>query len=538
MQQYYHTDDILNTKITVTQDTADFINYMHDNYTYQKPTNGDNIECGDSPDFELFFNLNGRSRSRLGEDKIIYNTFFKNFDKGTYVELGAFDGKVESNTRFFDECLGWKGLLIEGNPKKYDALVKNRPKAHKISFAPSCNETGSTVTFSTAIFTNAGLKGFAKAYDEKDNLQVDVLCGPLAPVLETVFGDEKNVNFFSLDVEGAEKLVLDTIDFDKVQIDVMMIEVENSHCHKFQPCQVRDQVRAKMNAMGYTQYSDLVAASDVYVRPNSPFQIEEINDSDTTDASEKNSAKYFHDTYNYQVPTTNKTIECGESPDYASFFSLNQKYRSRFNEDSIIYKTFFKEAKSGTYIELGAFDGNTESNTRFFGECLGWKGLLIEGNPTKYDMLVRNRPNAHKMCFAPSCNETGSTVTFSTAVFTNAGLKGFAKAYDEKDNLQVNVSCGPLTPVLEHVFGNHVNFFSLDVEGAEMLVLNTIDFDKVQIDVLMIEVENSYCPKFGPCEVRDQIRAKMSALNYTKHSGLVRASDVYVHPKSPFQKRS
>jgi len=524
-----------------------FKNYMNDNYNYQKPTNGDNIECGDSPDFVQFFSLNRKSRSRLGEDEAIYNTFFKDSTKpGTYIEVGAYDGKEESNTRFFDECLGWKGLLIEGNPKKYNALIKNRPKAHKISFAPSCNETGSTVTFSTAVFTNAGLKGFAKAYDENDNLQVDVPCGPLTPVLEAVFGDEKHVNFFSLDVEGAEKLVLDTIDFDKVQIDIMMIEVVNSHCPKHQPCQVRDQVRAKMKALNYTKYSGLVDASDVYVHPKSPYQINDdtsnINNDNADgllkpEESEVTSEKYFYKTYSYQKPSNNNiTVECGQSPEYKSFFNLTSRERSRYEEDKIIYNTFFQNSKPGTYVELGAFDGKVESNTRFFDECLGWQGLLIEGNPRKFKNLLHNRPKAHKISFAPSCNVTGGTVIFSQSVFTNAGMKGFAKAYDKKEILHVNVPCGPLSPVLENVFQEeNINFFSLDVEGAEMLVLDTIDFNKVQIDVMMIEVGNTHCRKNKPCEVRDKVRAKMKELGYKQYKNIVSASDVYVHPNSPFQ---
>jgi hypothetical protein len=47
-------------------------------------------------------------------------------DTGTYVELGAFQGRAESNSAFFDLCLGWKGLLIEGNPAHYSKLVQNR----------------------------------------------------------------------------------------------------------------------------------------------------------------------------------------------------------------------------------------------------------------------------------------------------------------------------------------------------------------------------------------------------------------------------
>jgi hypothetical protein len=86
-------------------------------------------------------------------------------DTGTYVELGAFQGRAESNSAFFDLCLGWKGLLIEGNPAHYSKLVQNRPHAHKMSFAPSCDAhfeaINKTVEFHARKFTNAGLPGQA-----------------------------------------------------------------------------------------------------------------------------------------------------------------------------------------------------------------------------------------------------------------------------------------------------------------------------------------------------------------------------------------
>jgi hypothetical protein len=52
--------------------------------------------------------------------------------KGTYIELGAFDGKTESNTIFFDKCLGWEGLLIEGQSDSYEKVILNRPHAVKL----------------------------------------------------------------------------------------------------------------------------------------------------------------------------------------------------------------------------------------------------------------------------------------------------------------------------------------------------------------------------------------------------------------------
>mmetsp|Transcript_27274 Transcript_27274/g.41795 ORF Transcript_27274/g.41795 Transcript_27274/m.41795 type:complete len:392 (+) Transcript_27274:242-1417(+) len=289
-------------------------NLQH-SYQYKPPSLSDDLRdhCGTSPIFEDYFALSQRSRSGHDEDQVIFNSFFnqapnylsKGYDganeesllrTGTYVELGAFDGKKESNSRFFDICLGWEGLLIEGNPRMFKQLVENRPNAHRMNFAPSCREPGENVTFYSTVFSNAGLPGHAKSYDDNKGKtpSMEVPCGPLGSVLENMFrggedgheGDNDHhsddgttsisskprINFFSLDVEGSEMLILDTIDFNRIHIDIIMIEVANAHCRQRDVCQMRDQVRAKMKGLGYHCYEYLVVDSDVCVHPKSPFQ--------------------------------------------------------------------------------------------------------------------------------------------------------------------------------------------------------------------------------------------------------------------------
>ena len=148
------------------------------------------------------------------------------------------------------------------------------------------------------------------------------------------------------------------------------------------------------------------------------------------------------------------------------------------------------------------------------------------------------------MSFAPSCSAeyeaVNRTIPFYIHTQANSGLPGAAKTYQGRTT--VNVPCGPLGPVLQDIFGsNHqdITFFSLDVEGAERLVLDTIDFETgPRIHVMMIEVVNNYCPLHQFCLVRNQVREKMAAHGYIRHEGLVRASDVYVHPESPYQKQT
>ncbi len=239
--------------------------------------------------------------------------------------------------------------------------------------------------------------------------------------------------------------------------------------------------------------------------------------------------------------------ECGAAPAFEAFFGLKSDQRSRFNEDKWIYENFFLEKSNenimgnnvpGTYVEIGAFDGMHESNSRFFEVCLGWQGLLVEGQPGNYRIVLHNRPFAHKMSFAPSCDaeyeKVNKTVQFANYPLTNSGLKGYAKSYDSKPH--VDVPCGPFTPVLEDIFAfsnKRINFFSLDVEGSEELVLKTIDFSKVMIDVIMIEIMNNFCN--AKCEVRERVRQRMSSEGYLRYERVIRNSDVYVHPKSIYQ---
>ena len=182
----------------------------------------------------------------------------------------------ESNTRFYDVCLGWTGLLIEPNPKVYPVLVQNRPYAHRMSYAASCNETNDrdgdnnqTVKFYASWFTNAAEDNSpnGEAYNNS-GLEVDVPCGGLHPVLNHVF-PSKRIHFFSLDTEGVEYSILQTINFNDIYIDIFIIESWNVFCKEI--CPHRENVRAFMQSKGYVLYPNKVTFSDLYVHAQSEY---------------------------------------------------------------------------------------------------------------------------------------------------------------------------------------------------------------------------------------------------------------------------
>ena len=257
---------------------------------------------------------------------------------------------------------------------------------------------------------------------------------------------------------------------------------------------------------------------------------------------------FYRQAYQYHSPEPRSpeqsaefAAECGEQPAYDKFFAQGQSRRSRLKEDRIIYNTFFQdvpqeELKTYKYMEIGGYNGMDESNSRFFEACLGWDGLLVEPNPTPFKLMVKNRPHSHRASYAASCSVAealqNKTIPFHDYPYANAAQAGTNNPYAGRRT--VEVPCGPLTPVVQDLFGGHVHFFSLDVEGAEPLVLEHIDFSSVFIDILLIEVENYHCQAKNDCLSRNRTRTIMEANGYRRFEKFISASDLYVHPRSIF----
>jgi hypothetical protein len=274
--------------VSVAASRLERMTMYQERYKYLPPAPSTNHSvrdelCGFSPDYNTFLSFSGSGRKSIRsvneEDKSIYELFFKKNDsgdsadppiKGNVVEMGAFNGLEESNSHFFDICLGWETLLVEGNPLLWDKLVTNRPHAHRFSYAASCSEedeiANKTVKFDRFIWTNAGLAdGSVTTAYTATNKTSDVPCGSLTKVLLDVFPNG-HVSFFSLDVEGAEPLVVGkALDFDKVFIEILMIENRNSFCQK--NCKSRNDYRKIMLDAGYVMFSKMVTKSDVFIHP-------------------------------------------------------------------------------------------------------------------------------------------------------------------------------------------------------------------------------------------------------------------------------
>lgn len=173
--------------------------------------------------------------SQCEEDIFLNNNIFKNKKNGVYIELGALDGVLYSNTKFFEDSLNWSGILIEPHPNKFNLLKKNRSNNFLFNSLVSCHTE--PLEFRYFVDAHAAVSGVENTlskhhfdtFFESDNewvksLQQNKIFIKPTTLTEIVKQtDLKHIDLLSLDVEGHEYEVLLSWDFS-IPIDVILIE--------------------------------------------------------------------------------------------------------------------------------------------------------------------------------------------------------------------------------------------------------------------------------------------------------------------------
>lgn len=236
--------------------------------------------CGSGPDYEKWFQQPVELRSEHDEDRLIYETFFKWLgDEVTrrdyiFVELGGYDGLRASNSRFFDVCLGWQGVLVEANPMIFPQLKRNRLNAHRMSFAASCSDDNphETVEYFKVKWSNAAQVPHVPSiyHNLPATRRVQVPCGSLTPILSTLFPG-KTIQFMNVDVSGAEHLVLENINFSAVPVEIVLVKwFHQQFC--VEDCEKRKRITEVMADAGYrNEFSGFLNKYDLFLRQDSPF---------------------------------------------------------------------------------------------------------------------------------------------------------------------------------------------------------------------------------------------------------------------------
>jgi len=179
---------------------------------------------------------------------------------------------------------------------------------------------------------------------------------------------------------------------------------------------------------------------------------------------------------------------------------------SNFAPDNIDQKlSKYLNYDYGYFVELGANDGFTESNTLYLEIKKNWRGVLVEPLPHQFleCCYYRSKPGNHLFCNAAVNNNFKNNYV----KMINANLMSVADNLpsDLKDknnhikrgtahlpNNNYNFSFGSepktLTKILDEAEAPRIiDFLSLDVEGAELAVLSGLNFNKYKFKYMLIE---------------------------------------------------
>lgn len=195
-------------------------------------------------------------------------------------------------------------------------------------------------------------------------------------------------------------------------------------------------------------------------------------------------------------------------------------YYGQFNQDKFVNEKYFHDLRGGVFVDVGAHNGVSLSNTYFFEKELGWTGICVEPMPRAFNALKNNRHSILVQGCVTNYSGPGEFLLIThPEVATNVRflgtpemLSGLLDKYDPRhlDRIRqtiaawpgcgfevIDVQCYLLNDLLEKNGITHVNFLSLDTEGGEFDIISSIDFSRFQIDVINLE-DNYGDPRFVP----------------------------------------
>lgn len=166
--------------------------------------------------------------SEHGQDKYLAENVFPGKRGGVFVEFGAIDGIITSNTLYFEKEMGWIGLCVEPIPEQFDKLRRNRgcfcenyaisDKLGKAKFVVVEDVVGWSGIYETIEPQHRN-----RITENGSSLrEIQVVTIPIARLLRKYRFFE--IDYMTIDTEGNEEKIIRSFPFDEFNVKVFDIE--------------------------------------------------------------------------------------------------------------------------------------------------------------------------------------------------------------------------------------------------------------------------------------------------------------------------
>jgi FkbM family methyltransferase len=152
-----------------------------------------------------------------------------------------------------------------------------------------------------------------------------------------------------------------------------------------------------------------------------------------------------------------------------------------------------EEKHGGVFVEFGATNGLTNSNSWLLEERYGWTGILAEPNPIWHADLRRNRSSAIDLRCVHA--RSGETVMFTATDDFDPELSCLSEfaSGDHFARIRANGREFPVETVsLNQLLDDHrapreIDYMSIDTEGSEYAILSAFDFSRHSVTLISVE---------------------------------------------------
>ena len=170
-------------------------------------------------------------------------------------------------------------------------------------------------------------------------------------------------------------------------------------------------------------------------------------------------------------------------------YFLKRKSYAMDGED-IAVDLFNKKKNKGFYVDIGAHHPIQRNNTHLLFKK-GWQGINIDVNQFSIDLFNFLRPNDLNLQVAVSDKE-GEISFFYQKKFSqlNTTDKKIAEENFHGKFQERKVKCQTIKNILDNskYKNKKIDFLNIDVEGAEMKVLETLNFKIYDPSLICIEI--------------------------------------------------
>ena len=158
-------------------------------------------------------------------EDVMLRRALKDIPQGFYVDVGAAWPDQDSVTKYF-YGVGWTGINIEPNTNFFEKLDKDRPKDINLCLAVSdtCGVQEFTQIDGTGLSTLDNLIASKHASEGWSLNKKQVTVATLNKILEKYLPLEQEIHFLKIDVEGLEKNVIQSNDWERYRPWIVLVE--------------------------------------------------------------------------------------------------------------------------------------------------------------------------------------------------------------------------------------------------------------------------------------------------------------------------